>query len=284
VDSAFEQILVSIALTVVAAAYAAVGQGGATGYIAVLGLVGLGPDIIRPAALTLNVLVSAIGTAQFARVGLINWRSFYPFALLGVPCSIVGGSTHLPAFIYHPVVGALLLLAAWQMVQSVRRTGGDDSEAPKQPPLAHSILAGAGIGFIAGVTGIGGGILLAPLMLTLNWAGTRQTSAVSAAFNLLNTVAALAGLWLSVHAFALPPSWWLLAVVCGGSFRLVARHSRFALVGHTIRPRYAPNCGWRTHGYDPVAIVPVSSDVLSSNCNRLCLFSSFWASVDYVQN
>ena len=77
--SAFEQIQVSIALTVVAAAYAAVGQGGATGYIAVLGLVGLGPDIIRPAALTLNALVSAIGTAQFARVGLINWRSVCPF-------------------------------------------------------------------------------------------------------------------------------------------------------------------------------------------------------------
>jgi uncharacterized membrane protein YfcA len=123
---------VSIDLTVVAAAYAAVGQGGATGYIAVLGLVGLGPDIIRPAALTLNVLVSAIGTAQFARVGLINWRSFCPFALLGVPCSILGGIVHLPAFIYHPVIGALLVLAAWQMVRSVGRTDGDDDQALKQ--------------------------------------------------------------------------------------------------------------------------------------------------------
>jgi uncharacterized protein len=80
------------------------------------------------------------------------------------------------------------------------------------------MLAGAGVGFIAGVTGIGGGILLTPLMLTLNWASARQTTAVSAAFNLLNSAAALAGLWLSVHALALPPSWWLVAVVCGGSF------------------------------------------------------------------
>jgi uncharacterized protein len=176
-----------------------------------------GPDIIRPAALTLNVLVFAIGAAQFARVGLLNWRSFFPFVLLGVPCSILGGIIHLPAFIYHPVVGALLLLAAWQMARSVQRTI-DDSQALAQPPLTASMLAGAGVGFIAGVTGIGGGILLAPLMLTLNWAGARQTTAVSAAFNLLNSTAALAGLWLSVHAFALPPSWWLVAVVCGGSF------------------------------------------------------------------
>ena len=152
-------------------AYAAVGQGGATGYIAVMGLVGFGPDVIRPAALTLNVLVSAIGTAQFARVGLLNWRSLYPFVLRGVPCSILGGITHLPAFIYHPVLGALLLLTAWQMARSVRRTSAADSEAIKQPPLPAAVLAGAGIGFVAGVTGIGGGILLAPLMLTLNWAG-----------------------------------------------------------------------------------------------------------------
>jgi uncharacterized membrane protein YfcA len=115
VIGATEQILFCVALTLVAMAYAAVGQAGATGYIAVMGLLGFGPDVIRPAALTLNVLVSAIGTAQFARAGLLNWRSFYSITLLGVPCSILGGMTHLPTFIYHPVVGALLLLAAWQM-------------------------------------------------------------------------------------------------------------------------------------------------------------------------
>jgi uncharacterized membrane protein YfcA len=166
----------------------------------------------------LNVLVSAIGTAQFARVGLLKWRGFYPFTLLGVPCSILGGITHLPMLIYHPVVGALLLPAAWQMARSVHRTGTDDGQATKRPPLSASILAGAAIGFVSGVTGIGGGILLAPLILTLNWAGARQTTAVSAAFNLLNSAAALAGLWASVHVFVRPPSWWLLAVICGGSF------------------------------------------------------------------
>jgi uncharacterized protein len=215
VNGTVEQILLSVALAMVAMAYATVGQGGATGYIAVMGLVGFAPDVIRPAALILNVLVSAIGTAQFARAGLLKWRIFYPFTLLGVPCSILGGATHLPACVYHPVVGIFLLLAAWRIARSARSENGDDD--PKPAPLAVSVLTGAVIGFIAGITGIGGGILLAPLMLARKWASARETVAVSAAYNLLNSAAALAGLWVTAPEFAAPPLWWLLAVVCGGS-------------------------------------------------------------------
>jgi uncharacterized membrane protein YfcA len=215
VNGAAGQIIFCLALTLVATAYAAVGQAGATGYIAVMGLAGFAPDVIRPAALTLNVLVSVIGTAQFARAGLLKWRTFYPFALLGVPCSILAGATHLPPSVYHPVVGALLLLAAWRIARSAHQDRDDDQDT--QPPFLASLLAGAAIGFAAGITGIGGGILLAPLMLAQKWASARQTVAVSAAFNLLNTAAALAGLWLTDSTFTLPPSWWLLAVVCGGS-------------------------------------------------------------------
>jgi uncharacterized protein len=165
----------------------------------------------------LNVLVSAIGSAQFARAGLLNWRSFYPFALLGVPCSILGGITHLPAFIYYPVVGALLLMAAWRMARLAPQASSDADDTVRQPHLAASVLVGGIIGFLAGVTGIGGGILLAPWMLARKWADARQTTAISSAFNLLNTSAALAGLWLTAPVFTPPSSWWLLAVVCGGS-------------------------------------------------------------------
>jgi uncharacterized protein len=215
VPGSIEQALLSVAFAIVAIAYATVGQGGATGYIAVMALAGYTPDIIRPTALVLNVLVSAIGTAQFARAGLLEWRTFYPYALLGVPCSILGGATHLPAYVYHPVVGALLLLAAWRIARSARHAVTD--EETRTPPPVLSISAGALIGFVAGVTGIGGGILLAPLILAGRWATARKTVAMSAAFNLLNTAAALAGLWVTASAFVAPPSWWLLAVICGGS-------------------------------------------------------------------
>jgi uncharacterized protein len=139
VASATTEILLSVALAVVAMAYACVGQGGATGYIAVLGLAGFTPDVIRPTlrptALTLNLLVSLIGTAHFARARLLRWRTFYPYVALGVPCSILGGVVHLPPSVYHPVVGALLLYAAWRTAKSAHKGGATRTNAECQPSL-----------------------------------------------------------------------------------------------------------------------------------------------------
>ena len=208
-------VLFPIVLAVIAAAYAAVGQAGATGYIAAMGLVGFTPDVIRPAALALNTLVAAIGTARFAKAGHLAWRGTYPFIILGLPCSVLGGATHLPSSIYNPVVGILLIVAAWRMVKSARSADAFDALAATHPPLLLSILAGAFIGFVAGVTGIGGGIFIAPLVLTLHWLNTRHAAGLSALFNLLNSAAALAGLWST--SLILPnelPSW-LAAVAIG---------------------------------------------------------------------
>jgi uncharacterized protein len=99
---------------------------------------------------------------------------------------------------------------------AARLTKEDEDAATHPPPILLSVLAGAGIGFVAGVTGIGGGILLAPLMLGVGWSGIRQTAAASAAFNLLNSAAALFGLWINHPSFPLPSLSWLAAVACGG--------------------------------------------------------------------
>jgi hypothetical protein len=145
-----QEFLFPVALAVIAAAYAAVGQAGATGYIAAMGLAGYTPDIIRPAALGMNTLVAAIGTVRFAQAGFSTWRGTYPFILLGLPLSVVGGATHIPASVYYPLVGLLLLVAAWQMFRTAQPVAGSDIRCPAHPPLAPSILAGAIIGFIAG--------------------------------------------------------------------------------------------------------------------------------------
>jgi uncharacterized protein len=131
-----QHILFSLVLTIIAAAYAAVGQAGATGYIAAMGLAGFTPDTIRPAALALNTLVAAIGTARFAREGHIKWRTAYPFILLGLPFSVLGGATHLPASVYHFVVGILLIVAAWQILKMAQSTATRiDEPALGNPPL-----------------------------------------------------------------------------------------------------------------------------------------------------
>lgn len=206
----------SIIFGITAALYASVGQAGGTGYVAVMGLLNYGPDVIKPTALALNILVAGIGCWRFARAGLLTWRSYYPFAILGAPFSVIGGATHLPAALYQPIVGILLLLAAVQMVRSAASAAQKDRQAASTPPFLPSLLAGAGIGFVSGVTGVGGGIFLAPLVLTFGWIETRQASAVSAVFNLLNSVAALAGVWATMPGFAAALPWWFVAVGLGG--------------------------------------------------------------------
>jgi len=210
-----QHVFFPVVLAVIAAAYAAVGQAGATGYIAAMGLAGFPPDAIRSAALALNNLVATIGTVRFARAGHLTWRGTYPFILLGLPFSVLGGATHLPASIYNPVVGVLLILAAWRMAKSARSAASFDERTPPHPPLLPSIIAGAIIGFVAGVTGIGGAIFVAPLVLTLRWLHTRHAAGLSAIFTLLNSAAALACLWST--SLILPPQLpsWLVAVAMG---------------------------------------------------------------------
>ena len=223
-----DQAVLSFVFFITAAVYASVGQAGGTGYVAVMGLLNYGPDIIKPTALALNILVAAIGCWRFARMGLLTWRSCYPFAILGAPFSIIGGATHLPTAIYQPVVGLLLLLAAFQMVRSATSAAQQDREAAATPPFLPSLLAGAGIGFVSGVTGVGGGIFLAPLVLTFGWIATRQAAAVSAVFNLLNSIAALAGVWATAPGFPAALPWWFVAVGLGG------------LLGSWLGVRYLP--------------------------------------------
>ncbi len=225
---AFEHALLALVFAIVATLYASVGQAGGTGYIAILGLVGYGPEIIKPTALALNVLVAAIGCIRFGREGLLTWRSFYPFAILGAPFSVLGGVSNLPREFYQPVVGALLLLAGGLMLHSARKAVELDRLAATEPPFAPSLIAGGAVGYVSGLTGVGGGIFLAPLVLALGWIGTRQAAAVSAVFNLLNSAAALAAIWTKIPAIPAPLPWWLAAVGVGG------------LLGSWLGVRYLP--------------------------------------------
>jgi hypothetical protein len=220
------EITLTVPILIVAAFYAAVGQAGATGYLAVMGLVGLAPGVMKPSALALNILVAAIGSVRFARAGLLQWRSFYPFAVLGAPFSLIGGAVNIPPSYYNPVVGTVLLVAAAQLIRSARSTVRHDLQAPPTPPFLPALVAGAVIGFISGTTGTGGGVFLAPLILLFGWVDTRRTAAVSAAYNLLNSAAALLGTWAAVRGLPTELPWWLAAAGLGGLLGswLGARH------------------------------------------------------------
>jgi uncharacterized membrane protein YfcA len=172
----------------VALLYSSVGHAGASGYIAVMSLAGLAPEVIRPTALLLNVLVAAIASLQFWRAGRFSWPLFWPFALAAVPMAFVGGAAALPAHVFKIAVGVVLLLsAAWLL----RKPRGDAE--PSAPRRSVALGAGAGIGLLAGLTGTGGGIFLTPLLLLRRWARAQTAAGVTAPFVLVNSLAGLAG-------------------------------------------------------------------------------------------
>ena len=193
--------------------YAMVGHGGASAYIAIMALAGLAPAEIKPVALLLNIVVASIGTYKYVRAGCFDTRLLAWFALFSLPMAYWGGTLVLPDAWFKPVVGAVLLFAAWRMLTpQLARVDIDAARAP----LIGIAVSGSVMGLLSGLTGVGGGIFLSPLVLLMGWASTRVTSGVAAAFILLNSLAGLAG-FLS-HA-ALPDydlTWWALAVAAGG--------------------------------------------------------------------
>ena len=198
-------LLLLAGITVVAFLYSSVGHAGASGYIAVMTLCGLSATFIRPTALVLNILVAAIGSFQFWRAGYFSWRLFWPFALLSIPTAYLGGYLPLPAQVLKILIGAVLLFSA---VRLFFRQGDPPDVAPPIVPLAVGM--GAGIGFLSGLTGTGGGIFLTPLLLFCSWASIRGAAAVSALFILVNSIAGLAGYISSGRP--IPNFAWILAV------------------------------------------------------------------------
>ena len=196
-------------MLVAAFAYASVGHGGASAYIAAMALAGIAPAEMRPIALSLNLLVSAMATYKFKRAGYFRWRLFWPFAVVSVPLAFLGGAITLPGHWYKILVGVVLIYAAWQLWRSAR--AGEDLREVREPPLGLAMAGGALLGFLSGLTGVGGGIFLSPLLLLAGWAGTKQTSAVAAPFILVNSIAGLAG-GFTVQAASLPAQIWVLAV------------------------------------------------------------------------
>jgi uncharacterized membrane protein YfcA len=202
-----------VCLFLVALLYSCVGQAGASGYIAMMALFGFLPEQIRPTALILNTLVSLVVSVRFYRAGHLSWKLLGPLALGSVPMAVLGGFMSLPHLLFNRLLGGLLVIAAAPFF--LRRDVNIDTT--KQPTLPVALSAGAVVGLLSGLTGIGGGILITPLMLYCHWATARTAAAVSAVFILVNSLAALMG-----HIGAkgtLPPNltYYAIATLVGGA-------------------------------------------------------------------
>jgi uncharacterized membrane protein YfcA len=208
-------VFLAAGMLVAAILYSSVGHGGASAYIAAMAFAGIAPAEMRPVALMLNVLVSAISTYKFWRAGYFRWPLFWPFAVVSIPAAYIGGAITLPGAAYKILVGLVLLYAGWQLWWSARR--GDELREMRPLRIPLAMVIGGVLGVLSGLTGVGGGIFLSPLLLLFGWAGTKQTSATSAPFILVNSIAGLAA---GLVRNPVPPpdyAWWLmLAVLVGG--------------------------------------------------------------------
>ena len=178
-----------ILLFLVAFLYASVGHGGASGYLALMAIFSIAPDVMKPTALLLNLFVSLTSFIQFYRGGYFRMKLFLPFALASVPFAFIGGMISIDASMYKQVLGWLLLLPV------IRFFFFNNVEVKEQKDhsLIIALVIGAVIGFLSGLIGIGGGIILSPVLLLLRWADMKQTAAISALFIFVNSLSGLAG-------------------------------------------------------------------------------------------
>lgn len=185
--------LLAALFLVAALLYASVGHAGASAYLASMALLGVAPEVARPTALALNILVASFVTFRFWRAGLFYPGALLPFIVASIPLAFIGGAIHLPTTVYKPLLGAVLLAAAAGFARSARKVNDDPAPPPPSVPIVPAIVVGGAIGLLSGLTGTGGGIFLSPLLLVAGWATTRQASGIASGFILANSISGLVG-------------------------------------------------------------------------------------------
>lgn len=207
-------LLLASLVGIAAALYASVGHGGASAYIALMALAGLAPEQIRPAALVLNILVAGWGAIVFLRAGRFDGAAFWPFALAAIPAAFLFGRFDVPETFYRPLLAVALGAAAlryliWPQI--------DAAKPPRPPRLVVALPVGAALGALAGLTGIGGGVYLSPLLVFAGWADPQRATGIAACFIVLNSVAGLAGRFSSLAHLPDFLPWLAFAAIIGAA-------------------------------------------------------------------
>lgn len=187
-QDSFDLALLYLLVLAAAVLYSSGGHAGASAYLAVMAWVGFLPAAMRPTALVLNIAVATIGSVRFAFARSVPWRLLLPLCVGSVPAAFVGGRIRLSMTTYVLILGSVLLIAA--LFLWLRPTGQRSARAP---PAGFLVAIGCVLGFISGLTGIGGGIFLSPILILTGWAEPRSTSGAAAVFILLNSILGLLG-------------------------------------------------------------------------------------------
>lgn len=203
-----------------ACVYAMIGFAGGSTYTALLALADTDYRVIPIVSLACNIAVAAGGVWRFAKEGFLDIRRLLPWLALSVPCAFAGGRIVMDMGFFLAILGAALSMVGVAMLTAFRE------KPPPAPPLSSSggwrlaLTGGGALGLLAGVTGIGGGVYLAPVLHSLRWAPPRQIAAACSLFILINSLAGMAGQIVKGYGTGLFPLVWaycpLLPLVIGG--------------------------------------------------------------------
>lgn len=181
-----------------------------------MALFGLAPVVMKPTALTLNILVASFAVIRLRQAGLVSWRPLLPLIAGSIPLAFIGGAIQLPGQWYRILVGLVLLAASAKFFFSPRESPSDrEARAVESIPVAPALFAGALVGLLSGLTGTGGGIFLSPLLLFFGWAGARQQAGITAPFILVNSISGLAGNLVSLRSLPADLPYFVIAALLG---------------------------------------------------------------------
>lgn len=183
------QYILMFLLFLIAFLYSSVGHGGASGYLAVMAIMGVAPAMMKSSALVMNLAVSLFSFIGFFKAGYFRLNLFLPFALSSIPLAFLGGTMTLSDSIYKKILAVCILVSIIRLVFNF----DSEIDSKKTVPLWAGVLSGGCIGLLSGMIGIGGGIILSPLLLLMRWSSLRETAAVSALFIFVNSLSGLFG-------------------------------------------------------------------------------------------
>lgn len=199
-------------LPIVAFLYASVGHGGASGYLALMALFSIAPETMKPTALLLNLFVAGIAFYHYYKTGYFKRKLFFAFAITSIPAAFLGGLVEVETDIYKKILAVLLIFAILKMLPILNK----DPEKTKDVNLISGLVVGAIIGFFSGLIGIGGGIILTPLILLLHWGNMKEAAAVSALFIWVNSASGLTGQMISGTELSSQSFIMVLVAIVGG--------------------------------------------------------------------
>ncbi len=211
--TALNWIILLAAVFTIAFFYSSVGHGGATGYLAALALLGVAPVSAKVAVLITNVLVAGVAWWRFYHAGHFDWKILLWFAAASIPCAFLGSNIHISPQAYKLVLGAVLLVGG--LILLLRARWQTENAATRKIFWPVALLVGAVLGFLAGLTGIGGGVFLSPVLYLFRWVKPKTTGGIAAGFIVVNSIAGLVGAGWEKITHAGPLLWLTLPAVIG---------------------------------------------------------------------